>query len=311
MAARNRVAPPLAAALLLAACCAATTPLPNGEEGGNGWHFAGLPWNTSSGGVITAPGKGPSCGGKTTANCTHPTNNSDVNVAFHTTAAYEEFEVSFDFTISVPFTAAGLVFGAHSMQDYKVVFMAENGIEARDDFAVAFVADVDGSGWARGLYSERLADVTSAAPYTHHLRARLQGGVLETFIDGHPIAPVRLAGDGASAGCVGLLTYNLLSSDPPGCSFANLNITQLSSSQSTSSPFDPTVPSKMGTAWRGIPSEVAPASGGAPGVGRSALLPSTGEVVVPTGGGLIASADKVPLPPPCPCLCPWALGRWC
>ena len=299
-AARSSVAPPLAAALLLAACCAATTPLPNGEEGGNGWHFAGLPWNTSSGGVITAPGKGPSCGGKTTAKCPHPTNNSDVNVAFHTTAAYEEFEVSFDFTISVPFTAAGLVFGAHSMQDYKVVFMAENGIEARDDFAVAFVADVDGSGWARGLYSERLADVTSAAPYTHHLRARLQGGVLETFIDGHPIAPVRLAGDGASAGCVGLLTYNLLSSDPPGCSFSNLNITQLSSS--STSPFDPTLPSKMGTAWRGIPSEVAPASGGAPGVGRSALLPSTGEVVVPTGGGLIVSADKVPLAP-LPLLC--------
>ena len=53
--------------------------------------------------------------------------------------------------------------------------MAENGIEARDDFAVAFVADVDGSSWARGLYSERLADVTSATPYTRHLRARLQG----------------------------------------------------------------------------------------------------------------------------------------
>ena len=105
--ARSMVTPPLAAALLLAACSAggATTPLPNGEEGGNGWRFAGLPWNTSSGGVITAPGKGPSCGGKTTASCTHPTNNSDANVAFHATAAYEEFEVSFDFTISVPFTA--------------------------------------------------------------------------------------------------------------------------------------------------------------------------------------------------------------
>ena len=99
----------LCTVLALLAAADPVTP-PNGVEGGNGWHFAGLPWNTSSAGVITAPGKGPSCGGKTTANCTHPTNNSDVNVAFHTTAAYEEFEVSFDFTISVPFTAAGLVF---------------------------------------------------------------------------------------------------------------------------------------------------------------------------------------------------------
>lgn len=34
------------------------------------------------------------------------------------------------------------------------------------------------------------------------------------------------------------------------------------------------------------------ASGGAPGVGRSTLLPSTGEVVVPTADGLIVSADR-------------------
>lgn len=61
---------------------------------------------------------------------------------------------------------------ARSAQDFKVVFLAENGIEARDDFAVAFVAAVDGSGWARGLHSERLSDVTSANGIRHNLRAR-------------------------------------------------------------------------------------------------------------------------------------------
>jgi hypothetical protein len=39
---------------------------------------------------------------------------------------------------------------SRSAQDYKVVFFPLNGIEARDDFAVAHVASVDGSGWARG-----------------------------------------------------------------------------------------------------------------------------------------------------------------
>ena len=39
---------------------------------------------------------------------------------------------------------------SRSAQDYKVVFFPLNGIEARDDFAVAHVASVYGSGWARG-----------------------------------------------------------------------------------------------------------------------------------------------------------------
>jgi hypothetical protein len=86
-------------------------PLPDGRAGG-GWHYAGGPWNTSAAGALTAPGKVLPCGGKTAANCTHPTGGSDANVAFYVGKQYEDFEASFDFDIQTPFSAAGLIFQA-------------------------------------------------------------------------------------------------------------------------------------------------------------------------------------------------------
>lgn len=108
------------ARLLLLAAARATrstsspsaTPLPDGQDGGNGWRYAGAPWSATAAGKITAPAKtNSSCGETITANCTHPTNGTDVNVAFFASQTLVDFEVSVDFTIKTAFTAAGLVFG--------------------------------------------------------------------------------------------------------------------------------------------------------------------------------------------------------
>ena len=178
-----------------------------------------------------------------------------------------------------------------------MLLFPENGIEARDDFAVAHISAVDGSGWARSLYSERLADVTSALGIKHTLRARWQGGVLEAFFDGHPISPVRLGNSGGTAaasggGYLGLLTYGLTSAAAPRTTFSNLNFTSLAIADAALPPFDSSLPSKLGTAWTGIDMGVAPAGGGAPGTSPAVLLPSTGEVLVGAGdGAIIASSD--------------------
>lgn len=263
-----------------------------------GWHFAGGAWTVGSDGALSAPPKVLPCGRAVQfPNCTHPTGASDANVAFFTGRTFVDFEASFDFVLPSAFSAAGLVFHATSAQDYKVLLFPENGIEARDSFVVPHLTSVDGSGWARTLHSERLADVTSASGIKHTLLTRLQGGLLEAFFDGHPLMPVRLPARGG--GALGLLTYALTSADRPATTFSNLNFTALPAEASVASgvwsppKFNTILPSKLGTAWSGIDMAVAPASGGAPGTSPAVLIPATGEVLVGAGaGGLIASSDQ-------------------
>ena len=120
----------------------------------------------------------------------------------------------------------------------------------------------------------------------------MENGVLSAFFDGHPVAPIRLSASSSSTGgSVGLLTYNLLSTEAPPIVFENLNITDLSPTDTSTPPFDASVPCKLGSLWRGIPNTIALAAGGAPGTGAAVMLGD--DAIVPAGANhLIASSDR-------------------
>ena len=113
--------------MVAAAAGAAAAARPTGFPAG--WHFAGGAWNATGSSaaqmVLTAPAKVLPCGDSVTPNCTHPTGESDVNVAFFIETMFTDFEASFDFEIMSAFSAAGLVFHATSAQDYKLLYFPE------------------------------------------------------------------------------------------------------------------------------------------------------------------------------------------
>ena len=165
------------------------------------WAFVGEPWTGKKDGLIAPPPYPWNTGGD--AYTGQESNNEEILQAYHTGAAYGDFEAEFGFRWDAPHCGAGFIFRARDQRHYYLAHFPCIAQCVRAEHFWVAISKVGDTGWTEVLEMEMLHGVAGERQMWHQARVVSRGNTLQVWVDGRPSSIVR-DDTCAAAGAVGL-----------------------------------------------------------------------------------------------------------